>query len=202
MCSRDSRKVAPVSTHYGGDNEVCQGSLDMQLDSGCCSRRMGHTSSGSAGTRNPRLVIVKFTMYEKCILAILTTKRKLKGTNIVITENLTRQRVDLLQTAHASLNTCDSAWCGQIHLTSNMQLTASTFSNSHLTECFSLRGCFKIHLTSNMQLTASTFPNSHLAVLFSLVWSCPPNIKCAVDSQYLPKQSLGCIIQPGVVRST
>ena len=75
----------------------------MQLDSGCCSRRMGHTSSRSAATRNPRLVIVKFTMYEKC-KAILTTKRKLKGTNVVITENLTRQRVDLLQTAHASLN--------------------------------------------------------------------------------------------------
>ena len=69
----------------------------------CISRCVGHTSSGSAGTRNPRLVIVKFTMYEKC-KAILTTKRKLKGTNVVITENLTRQRVALLQTAHASLN--------------------------------------------------------------------------------------------------
>ena len=27
----------------------------------------------------------------------------------------------------------DSAWCGQVHITSNIQLTASTFSNSHLT---------------------------------------------------------------------
>ena len=33
------------------------------------------------------------------------------------------------------------------------------------------------------------------------VISGPPNIKYAVDSQYLLKQSLDCMIQPGVVRS-
>ena len=154
----------------------------------------------------------------------------------------------------------DSTWCTQVHLTSNMQLTASTFSNSHLTAWFSLvwsgppnikyavnsqyllkqsldcmiqpgvakstfwtsnikftakpvpsqtvtwlhdsawRG--QVYLTSNMQLTASTFSNSHLTAWFSLVWSGQPNIKYAVDSQYLLKQSLDCMIQPGVVRST
>ena len=58
------------------------------------------------------------------------------------------------------------------------------------------------HLTSNVQLRATTFSNSHLTAWFRLVWSGPPNIKYAVDSQYLLKQSLDCMIPPGVVRST
>ena len=66
----------------------------------------------------------------------------------------------------------DSAWCGQVHLTSSMQLTANIFSDSHLT------------------------------AWFSLMSSGPPNIKYAVDSQYIHKQSLDCMIQPGVVRFT
>ena len=46
-----------------------------------------------------------------------------------------------------------------------------------------------------MQLTDSTFSNSHLTALFSLVWSGPSNIKYTVDSQYVLKQPLHCMIQ-------
>ena len=133
------------------------------------SHRMGHSSSESAGTRNPRPVTVKFTSYEPC-RAISTAKRKLKGNNVVITENFTRRQVDLLRKARASSNV-------------NQPGVVRT-------------------ITSSMQLIASTFPTSHLTAWFSLVWSCPPNIKHAVDSQYLLKQSLDCMVQPGVVRST
>ena len=64
---------------------------------------MGRTSPESAGTRNPRPVIAKFTSYEPG-RAIFTSKQKLKETHNVITENLTRRRVDLLQKACDSLN--------------------------------------------------------------------------------------------------
>ena len=57
---------------------------------------MDRTSPESAGTRNPRPVIVKFTSYEPR-RAVFTSKRKLKGTHIVITENLTSRRVDFNQ---------------------------------------------------------------------------------------------------------
>ncbi len=69
------------------------GSLDVHLDAGCIDR----------STRNPRPVIVKFTSYEPR-RAIFTSRRKLKGTHIVITENLTRRRVDLLRTARDTPN--------------------------------------------------------------------------------------------------
>ena len=54
----------------------------------------------------------------------------------------------------------------------------------------------------HMQLTASTFSNSHLTAWFNLVVSGPSKMNYAVNSQYLLKQSLDCMIQPGTVRST
>ena len=86
------------------------GSLGVHLDAGCIDRshRMGRTSPESAGTRNPRPVIVKFTSYEPR-RAVFTSKRKLKGTHIVITENLTRRRVDLLRKARDSPNV-EASW--------------------------------------------------------------------------------------------
>ena len=125
-------------------------SLGMQLDVGCIDRshRMGHSSSESAGTRNPRPVtVVKFTSYEPC-RAIFTAKRKLKGTNIVITENFTRRQVDLLRKARASSNV-------------NQPGVVRTITSSR-----------------------QQVPNSHLTAWFSPVWTCPPNIKHAVDSKY------------------
>ena len=81
--------------------------MDVHLDAGCIDRshRMGRTSPESAGTRKPRPMIVKFTSYEPR-RAIFTSKRKLKGTHIVITENLTRRRVDLLRKSRDSPNVC------------------------------------------------------------------------------------------------
>ena len=87
------------------------GSLGVQLDTGCIDRcrRMGHTSSESAGTpRNPRPVIVKFTTYEPR-RAVFTAKRKLNGSKFVITENLTRRRMDLLRKVRASANV-EASW--------------------------------------------------------------------------------------------
>ena len=107
MCSTESQKIAPMEAIM----KVCQRSPGVQLDSGCIDRchRMGHTSSESAGTpRHPRPVIVKFTSYEPR-RAIFTAKCKLKGTKFVITENLTRRRVDLLRKARASANV-DASW--------------------------------------------------------------------------------------------
>ena len=100
-------------------------SLGMQLDVSCIDRshRMGHSSSESAGTRNPRPVTVKFTSYEPC-RAIFTAKHKLKGTNVVITENFTRRQVDLLRKARASSNVKQPGVVRTI--TSSRQLTAST----------------------------------------------------------------------------
>ena len=86
------------------------GSLGVHLDAGCIDRshRMGRTSPEYAGTRNPRPVIVKFTSYEPR-RAIFTSKRKLKGTHIVITGNLTRRRADLLRKARDSPNV-EASW--------------------------------------------------------------------------------------------
>ena len=85
-------------------------SLGVHLDAGCIDRshRIGRTSPKSAGNRNPRLAIVKFTSYEPR-RAIFTSKRKLKGTHIVITENLTRRRVNLVRKARDSPNV-EASW--------------------------------------------------------------------------------------------
>ena len=79
------------SAAAGNDNTTeamlkVAGSLGVHLDAGCIDRshRIGRTSPESAGTRNPRPVIVKFTSYEPR-RPIFTSKRKLKGTHIVIT---------------------------------------------------------------------------------------------------------------------
>ena len=79
------------SAAAGNDNTTevilkVAGSLGVHLDAGSIdhSHRMGRTSPEYAGTRNPRPVIVKFTSYEPR-RAIFTSKRKLKGTHIVIT---------------------------------------------------------------------------------------------------------------------
>ena len=59
-------------------------------------------------TFTPRPVIVKFISYEPR-RAIFTAKRKLKGSKFVITENLTRRRMDLLRKVRASANV-EASW--------------------------------------------------------------------------------------------
>ena len=106
----ESTGSAGVDNSTGAIMQVV-GSLGVQLDPDCIDRchRMGRTSSESAGTpRNPRPVIVKFTSYEPR-RAIFTAKRKLKGTKFVITENLTRRRMELLRKARASAKV-EASW--------------------------------------------------------------------------------------------
>ena len=107
----ESTGGAGVDNSKGAIMQVV-GSLGVQLDPSCIDRchRMGRTSSESAGIhRNPRpVIVVKFISYEPR-RAIFTAKRKLKGTKFVITENLTRRRMDLLRKARASANV-EASW--------------------------------------------------------------------------------------------
>ena len=106
----ESTGGAGVDNSTGAIMQVV-GSLGVQLDPSCIDRchRMGRTSSDSAGTpRNPRPVIVKFISYEPR-RAIFTAKRKLKGSKFVITENLTRRRMDLLRKVRASAKV-EASW--------------------------------------------------------------------------------------------
>ena len=133
------------------------GSLGVHLDAGCIDRshRMGRrpTSPESAGTRIPRPVIVEFTSYEPR-RAIFTSKRELKGTHIVITENLTRRRVDLLWKARDSPNV-EASWTsdGRIVclLTNGRKVTVSECVPSPRSESLSQRSVavLKLYLSMN-----------------------------------------------------
>ena len=127
------------------------------------------------------LVIFKFTSYEPC-RAIFTAKCKLKGTNVVITENLTRRRVDLLRKARASLNVIQPGVVRSIQFNSVYFQHTSTFHT----------------ITTTGTFCAGKGADRRQCLLMDD----PPNIKPAIDNQYLLKQSLDCNIQPGVVRST
>ena len=72
--------------------------LGLNLTRECIDRshRLGHSSSASNG--KPRPIIVKLTSYDTR-RKIFGAKRQLKGTRLVITENLTKRRSELLQKA-------------------------------------------------------------------------------------------------------
>ena len=59
-------------------------------------------------TRKPRPTIVKFTSYESR-RKTFTSKCKLKGTKLIITEHLTKRRAELLSKARA-LDIVKAAW--------------------------------------------------------------------------------------------
>ena len=68
---------------------VCQASLSANLELSDIDR--SHTNSEDT-TRKSTHIIVKFTSYESCN-TVFAAKRKLKGINTVITENLTNNVV-------------------------------------------------------------------------------------------------------------
>ena len=78
---------------------VFNGRLDVPVTPHCIDRshRLGRFQPSS---NKPRPVIVKFVSYETRRQVFLA-KRRLKGTKIVITENLTKRRSDLLNRTRA-----------------------------------------------------------------------------------------------------
>ena len=89
-------------------DSMIEGSI-ICINTYTCTRTQLHAHDRTPGTpRNPRPVIVKFTSYEPR-RAIFTAKRKLKGTKFVITENLTRRRMELLRKARASAKV-EASW--------------------------------------------------------------------------------------------
>ena len=79
---------------------VCNGKLGLQLTSDCIDRshRLGHRHNNGSSNTKARPIIVKLRLYN-ARRSIFGAKRKLKGTRLVIAENLTKQRMELLQKA-------------------------------------------------------------------------------------------------------
>ena len=76
------------------------GKLGLNLTRDCIDRshRLGQSSSASNG--KPQPIIVKLTSYDTR-RKIFGAKQQLKGTRLVITENLTKRRSELLQKARS-----------------------------------------------------------------------------------------------------
>ena len=89
---------------------LCQGKLDVNVTCELVDRshRLGQRHVGPSGEYKPRPIIVKFRSYEMRS-SVFSTKRRLKGTKYVVTENLTRRRNDLLKKVR-SLDTVSCAW--------------------------------------------------------------------------------------------
>ena len=89
---------------------VCNGKLGLQLTSDCIDRshRLGHTHNNGSSNGKPRPIIVKLKSYD-ARRSIFGAKRKLKGTRLVITENLTKQRMELLRKAR-TVDEVKSTW--------------------------------------------------------------------------------------------
>ena len=87
--------------------------LGLQLTQDCIDR--SHRLGGNCpdlnindATRKPRPIIVKFTSYESR-RKTFTSKRKLKGTKLIITEHLTKKRAELLSKAR-TISVVKAAW--------------------------------------------------------------------------------------------
>ena len=65
------------------------------------SHRLGRATGGISGGGKPRPIILKFVSYQDRS-AVFARKKQLKGTKIVITENLTKRRAELLAKARAT----------------------------------------------------------------------------------------------------
>ena len=65
------------------------------------SHRLGRTTGGVSGRGKPRPIILKFVSYQDRS-AVFARKKQLKGSKIVLTENLTRRRAELLAKARAT----------------------------------------------------------------------------------------------------
>ena len=94
---------------------LCNGQLGLDLDRSQIDRshRLGYrsdtpTADGASSPPKPRPVIVKLTSYETR-RAIFSSKRKLKGSRYVVTENLTKRRAELLRKAR-TIDGITSTW--------------------------------------------------------------------------------------------
>ena len=82
---------------------ICQSKLGLPIDRNCIDRshRLGRMTGETS--QKPRAVIVKLTSYAPRN-DIFMVKRKLKGSKIVVTENLTKRRSELLTKARTAPN--------------------------------------------------------------------------------------------------
>ena len=91
--------------------DLCNNKLGIAIGPECIDRahRLGTPDSTvrKDGAR-PQPIIVKFTSY-RARQDVFMAKRRLKGTKVVITENLTRRRIDLLNRAKG-LQSVNAAW--------------------------------------------------------------------------------------------
>ena len=91
--------------------DLCNNKLGIAIGPECIDRahRLGTPDSTvhKDGAR-PQPIIVKLTSY-RARQDVFMAKRRLKGTKVVITENLTRRRIDLLNRAKG-LQSVNAAW--------------------------------------------------------------------------------------------
>ena len=80
----------------------------LGVPNGCESIDRCHRLGTSAISSNSRPIIVKFTSYQ-VRQKVFSGKRRLKGTKLLITENLTRRRSELLNKAK-TLNNVTATW--------------------------------------------------------------------------------------------
>ena len=83
--------------------EVSERNLNVKLTRNAIDRshRLGRATGGISGGGKPRPIILKFVSYQDRS-AVFTRKKQLKCTKIVITENLTKRRAELLAKARAT----------------------------------------------------------------------------------------------------
>ena len=95
-----ARRAGNSSLHYcrraGGlrtqfESQVTEDAIDR-------SHRLGRATGGISGGGKPRPIILKFVSYQDRS-AVFARKKQLKATKIVITENLTKRRAELLAKA-------------------------------------------------------------------------------------------------------
>ena len=91
--------------------DLCNTKLGIAIGPDCIDRthRLGapDSSAHNEGAR-PQPIIVKFTSY-RARQDVFMAKRRLKGTKVVITENLTKRRIELLNRAKG-LRNVNAAW--------------------------------------------------------------------------------------------
>ena len=91
--------------------DLCNTKLGIAIGPDCIDRthRLGapDSSAHNEGAR-PQPIIVKFTSY-RARQDVFMAKRRLKGTKVVITENLTKRRFELLNRAKG-LRNVNAAW--------------------------------------------------------------------------------------------
>lgn len=85
---------------------ICKQKLNVDLTS-CCIDRIHRIGPNKTNRNNGRGILLKFASY-KSKLILLKNRHKLRGTNIIIAEDLTKTRYDLYRSAqrkHGKKNT-------------------------------------------------------------------------------------------------